>query len=76
MRNMFDDAYVLGYASGYHGDEYTNSYDKDTEAQWRSKFENGYADGVEMKEKELDRDQWIRDSGIPDWNTDENGEPL
>ena len=72
-RNMFDDAYVLGYASGYHGDEYVNSYDKDTEAQWQSKFENGYADGVEMRQRE---DQQIRDSGIPDWNTDENGEPM
>ena len=51
-RNMFDDAYVLGYASGYHGDEYVNSYDEDTEAQWQSKFENGYADGVAMREKE------------------------
>ena len=51
-RNIYDDAYVLGYASGYHGDTYTNSYDKKKEAQMRVKFKNGYADGVAMKEKE------------------------
>jgi len=51
-RNMYDDAYVLGYASGYHNDAYTNAYDKDKEAQMRLKFWNGYKDGVIMRQKE------------------------
>lgn len=51
-RNIYDDAYVLGYASGYHGDIYVNSYDKNKEAQMRVKFQHGYEDGVAMKKKE------------------------
>lgn len=54
-RNIYDDAYVLGYASGYYKDDHSvvNSYDKEKEAQMYIKFKNGYKDGFGMRTKEI-----------------------
>ena len=48
----YDSAYCLGYQAGYHGDEYVNSFCRWSEAQFREKFKNGYADGQDVRHLE------------------------
>lgn len=51
-RNKFDDAYIIGYTNGYHGDGYLNEYDADTMAQYHIKYKAGYVAGKMLRTKE------------------------
>ena len=51
-RNIYDDAYLMGYHNGYHDVGYLNQYHKHGKPQYHIKYLNGHKDGCALKRDE------------------------
>lgn len=51
-RNIYDDAYLMGYHNGYHDVGYLNPYHKHGTPQYHIKYLNGHKDGCALKRDE------------------------
>jgi hypothetical protein len=51
-RNIYDDAYLMGYHNGYHDVGYLNPYHKHGTPQYHIKYLNGHKDGCSLKRDE------------------------
>ena len=57
IRNIYDDAYVMGYHNGYHNVGYNNPYHAVKRPQFNIKYTNGYGDGMTYSLEEEVADQ-------------------